>query len=281
MPDVFSVFTRWWKYIIGLTLLALVVALGVSLFLPKEFLSTATALPANTVLSDKARIFNKNIQSLYSVFGSEGDLDKLQGTADLDTIYIAVAAKHDLAAHYQLQDEKNPLIAASKKLRKNSRVAKSDYGELKIMVWDTDPAIAAQLSNGLLEEVQQILQALQAANSTSILNQLKVARDSLVGTSNVNRDSLILRNSPEKYSNSNREAMALQLATYDELISEYALSTNANPPVLLTVEKARPAVKADKPKLLQILVFSGFAALIFSFLLSFYLESRDVYGTRL
>jgi LPS O-antigen subunit length determinant protein (WzzB/FepE family) len=70
MPDLISVFARWWKFILGLSLLAVVIALLASLLSPKKYLSVATALPANSLMADKARVFNSNIEALYSDFGT-------------------------------------------------------------------------------------------------------------------------------------------------------------------------------------------------------------------
>ena len=93
MPDLITVFSKRWKLIAGLTLLSVLIAFVVCLISPKKYLSTATALPANTLIADKARIFNNNIEALYSDFGATDELDKLEGTAALDTIFIAAAEK--------------------------------------------------------------------------------------------------------------------------------------------------------------------------------------------
>src|SRR5947209_8334503 len=100
MPELISVFSRWGKFIWTLTLAAALVALIVCLLLPKEYLSTATALPANSVSADKARIFNSQIEALYSDIGTADELDRVEGTAVLDTIFIATLKSLGLEAHY-------------------------------------------------------------------------------------------------------------------------------------------------------------------------------------
>src|SRR4051812_30252855 len=136
MPDLFSVFAKRWKSILTLTLLATLVAFIAALLSPKEYLSTATALPANSVTTDKARIFNQNIQELYSEFGAADELDRLEGTAVLDTIFIAVAKQWDLASHYKLPESGESVFKAVERLKKKSRINRSAYGELKVKVWD-------------------------------------------------------------------------------------------------------------------------------------------------
>src|SRR3954463_485504 len=103
MPDLLHVFARKWKLIFTITLLATIVATVAALFSPKRFLSVATALPANSMIADKARIFNPNIEELYSDFGTPDELDRLEGTAALDTIFIATSDEMKLAEHYSLE----------------------------------------------------------------------------------------------------------------------------------------------------------------------------------
>jgi len=77
MPDLVSVFSRRWKLMLLLPLIATVVALLACLLAPKQYLGMATALPSNSVVGDKARIFNQNIEALYAELGSPDELDKI------------------------------------------------------------------------------------------------------------------------------------------------------------------------------------------------------------
>src|SRR6476659_998256 len=100
MPDFIAVFSRWWKRIIAFTILATLVAVSIALVLPPKYLSVATALPASSFAADKSTVFNTNIQELYSALGTADDLDRIIGTAHLDTIYIATVYDLNLAVHY-------------------------------------------------------------------------------------------------------------------------------------------------------------------------------------
>src|SRR5688572_12508143 len=102
MPDLFNVLARRWKLILSLTLIAALLALGTSFLSPEKYLSTATALPVNVMVNERSRIFNPNIQVLYSDFGTPDELDKLEGTALLDTIFLAVAKDLSLDQHYDI-----------------------------------------------------------------------------------------------------------------------------------------------------------------------------------
>src|SRR5437763_5812258 len=117
MPDLFFVFTRRWKLIILITIVATLLALGAAMISPKKYLSVATALPANSVLSDKARIFNSNVQSLYSDIGTADELDKIEGTATLDTIYIKTSKDYNLSGHYLIADSGESIYKAAIELK--------------------------------------------------------------------------------------------------------------------------------------------------------------------
>lgn len=274
MPDLLTVFVRWWKTIALLTLIATAIAAVAVLIKPKEYASMVTALPSSTYNTDKARIFNEQIQSLYSDIGSADDLDRIVGTANLDTIYIAVAAEKKLAGHYEVKDRS--VINAARILKKNSKVSKSEYGQLKIKVWDKDRYVAADLANALFQHLQSIHQTLEGQNNALVLQKIKedyAARqqqygqlvDSLKNATGVMADILMVR----------KTAQLEQLQQYEKLLAEYDLIVKANPPVLMVIESAQPEIDADRPKVLETLALVFFAALLFSFLVSLYMETKQ------
>jgi hypothetical protein len=278
MPDILSVLVRRWKLMLLLTAVATVVALIAVLLSPKQYLGVATALPANSAVSDKARIFNANIEALYPELGTPDELDRLEGTAALDTIYLAAAREFHLATHYALNAA--PADATEKaalRLRKNSSIKRTGFGELKVKVWDRNNQMAANLANALLQKLNDIHQHLQTENSRTILQRLKeeyaLKQQAVAGRSTNDSTSASSKNSSN---NPSGKVMLLgQLQQYSQLINEYELALKTTPKVLLVVESARPGPWADKPDVAKTLLFSFLASLLFSFLLSLYLESRN------
>src|SRR5579875_2800514 len=126
MPDVFAILISGWKKILTVTIIATAIVFLITLLLPNEYLSAATALPANSVSTDKAKIFNNNIEALYPEIGNSDELDKIIGTAALDTIYISTAQKFNLALYYG-SGTQNGLYKAAWHLKKHSKVIKSAY----------------------------------------------------------------------------------------------------------------------------------------------------------
>ena len=275
MPVIFSVISRRWKWIILIPLFAAAVALLATLLRPKLYLGEVTAIPSNSAVGDKARIFNQNIEGLYQELGSPDELDKIEGTARLDTIYLAIAEEFNLVAHYQHDStEEDALYKTMRRLQKNTKIDRTGYGELKIRVWDRDRNIAAALANSFLQRLNHMHQQLRTENNRLVLAQLKEEftrlqqPNSAIELLDTTRDEFL----PNTQLPGRRAA---QLAQYASLIEQYEVGLKLTPKALLVVEPARPAIKADKPNLLQTVVLAFVAALLFSFLLALFAEGRQ------
>jgi LPS O-antigen subunit length determinant protein (WzzB/FepE family) len=289
-PDIFDLLFRWWKKILLVVLVALVCVTVIFFIKPKQYLAVATALPASSYAADKSAVFNENIEALYPGLGSADELDKILGTAQLDTIYKTLVDSFNLVNDYSTTG--NARQNAVEKLRKNSRVIKSDYGELKVKVWYTNPQKAAAIANKMMELLQQIHQRIQNENNVVLLEKLKTAHDKKLSESfaieqkmpafkirtGVEIDSI--KNPPW---NKMHQAELLHLAVlneqiqqYAKLIGEYELIVNANPKVLLIVENAAVPSRPDRPHLLTWLLITAFAGFVFAVLTALVLERKRV-----
>jgi hypothetical protein len=275
MPDLMLVFSRKWKLILGLALIASVVAFIAAILSPKKFLSTATALPANSVIADRARIFNNNIQELYSDFGSPDELDRVEGTAALDTIFIAASREFGLDAHYGLNPSGESQFRAAMRLKKDSKIARSAFGELQVKVWDEDRNMAATLANFLIARISDIHSHIQNESSAATLQQITRQYNELSDQYKKISDSAGRISGPDADLASARKAALLdQVQQYQKMMDQYSLSLQTTPLSLLTVESARASLWPDKPKVVPTVLLSFFAAFLLAFLLAFWTESR-------
>lgn len=282
MPDIISVFSRRWKMILLPTFLATMAALIASLLSTKLYVGTATALPVNTLLNDKARIFNNNIEALYSEIGTADELDKLEGTAKLDTIYFATVTDLNLAAHYGIDTAAgDALEKAALSLRKKANITKTGYGELKIKVWDKDNTVAATAANSLMQKINELHQRLQNENNRTVLERLKedyAAKQHAVAEGEKAIITFDTSGSGEKIAPVDfREIADLpeQLKEYRKLINQYELALKTSPKVLLVVEHARESPWPDRPRTEQNVLLAFVASFFFSFLLALFLETRN------
>ncbi len=291
MPDIFDLIGRWWKRMSAVVLLSLL-AVGIITFLkPLKYLSVSTAVAASSFASDKSKIFNENIEGLYSTLGSADDLDKIIGTASLDTVYLAVAARFNLFDHYKIKGPENKaLTKAAAELKENTKVMKSEYGELKVKVWDTDKNLAPQLANAVMDKLNSIHQSVQNENNIAVLNNLQSSRqkiitevDSLTNSLQYDSANALIRSTIITIENKRtrtirRNTLLGQLEEYEKLISQYQLMADSKTPVLNIVEKARASVKPDKPKRIQILVATAVLSFLFALLAALVMERRKTEG---
>jgi len=259
MPDIIDLIRRWWKQVFAVVLLSLL-AVGIITFLkPRQYLSVATSVPASSFSADKSKIFNANIQELYSTLGTADDLDMIVGTSKLDTVYIAVTDQFNLFDHYKMSEKGNAARAkAASELKKNSKVMKSEYGELKVKVWDTDKELAPQLANAIMDKLQSIHQNLQGAGNEATLKGLKSGKQNLQAHADSITDN----------------SVQAQLQQYDKLIGEYQLMVDSKPPALIIVEKAKASEWPDRPKRMQIMIATAMLSLLFALFAALIMERR-------
>lgn len=239
-----------------------VLTVGVLWISPAQYKSESTSVASSIVASDPSRLFNTQVQHLYSPLGTPDQLDLLVGSGQLDTIYRPLVARYDLIKHYELSGKpERVLLQAVKKLKKNTSVYKSDYGELKVRVWDTDPTMAAALANAITDRLdsmhrdlmsrqnQQTLAALQRG-----LKRLEVSGDSLAAGELVRYRNL-----------------------YRELIEEYTLLLEQRPPAIQVLDVAVPAVASEKPNWAWTLLAVTAITLLLWLALSLWTERRSYY----
>jgi hypothetical protein len=272
MPDLSIAIGRWWKAIVTLTLVVTVVAAVIVLLQPKQYLSVVTALPASSYATDKANIFSNSIEQLYPSIGTADDLDRMVGTAHLDTLYLALVHEKGLARHYGLNKANE--FKALRILRDNTKVEKSEYGELKIRVWDHDPAMAAALANRFFTRLQELHQSLQNQGNALVLQRLQDSYTQLQQAYAAAPDSGRLDGGTAALTSIKRRNLQEQLAQLEKLMAEYSLMLNTNPQALLVVEGARPSFKADKPRIAQTLLLTAFASLVVGLLMAIASQSR-------
>jgi capsular polysaccharide biosynthesis protein len=277
MPDIIDLFLRWWKQILAFVIISVAVTAIFVYSRHKQWLAVSTALPAPTYAGDKSGVFGQNLQVLYPVIGTPDDLDMILGTAQLDTVYSAVADKLDLTGYYGVDKTGGDAVKkAGSILKGKSRATKSDYGELKIKVWDGDPQKAAEMSNAIMEKLQQIHQDVQTANNIIMLEKIREEYsakktayqkllDSLQQTRNTAQSDLL---------NVEKLSLLQQIQEYERLLNQYQLMINAKPQALVIVERASTPIWPDKPKPKQTMLAAALLSLFFAFLLALVLERR-------
>jgi uncharacterized protein involved in exopolysaccharide biosynthesis len=277
MPDLLDLMWQWRKQILLLVVTTLIVTTTIVFLVPKRYVSVATALPASSYATDKTSVFSQNLQTLYSTLGLPDDLDKMVGTAHLDTVYRYVIAQLDLTDHFGLNKTSvNAVAKAGLILKKHTRVIKSDYGELKVKVWDVDQDLAANLANAIMEKIQQIHQDIQTANNLMMLAKInedyrekKIDYEKL--TDSIQKST---NGSTAELMTAQRSSLLQQVQEDEKLLNQYNLMVNARPQALIIIEKATPALAPDRPKPLEAIIAATILSFFFGLLTALILNKR-------
>ncbi|MBL7773754.1 MAG: hypothetical protein JNM95_12895 [Chitinophagaceae bacterium] len=217
-----------WKNRLALfaTLLAFVTAL-ILYITPNQYYSYSSAIPTNAAITDKAYLFNENLNDLHQSIGTYSDLERLYATATLDTAYKFLIEKYDLVKRYNIKAP-NHNIGVQKAILmlsdENIRIEKSENGLLRIHIIDFSPDTAAAMANDLMQWVNEV-------NSTLLLAYNRNSFQKLDSMSVV----MSKENNPE-------------IDHVQRLKKQFEIAMRIQQPALRIVEKASPSLKHFKPK---------------------------------
>ena len=164
MMQTVQVLQTKWRTIVTITMLSMVVALITVFLVPKYYRSNAKLISANPALADKSRLFNDQIQGLYSYFGSGDDLDRIIGVASMDTTYKQLVDRFNLTTYYSLDTSSISRRKAVLELKDDLTFQRTEQGQLNIICWMKDNELAANIINALIAIVQKQLESIWQTN---------------------------------------------------------------------------------------------------------------------
>jgi hypothetical protein len=276
LQSVFTILKKWARPIIAFILLCTLAGGLATLVLPKQYLSVATIVPANPLLSDKTYLFGNNVQELNSVYGVEEDLDRLLATAQLSGNLNFLVDSFQLVKHYDIGGSaEKARNDAYQKLKKNTRIMKTETGSVKVHVWDTDRNKAAQMANALVGRTESLNRQNNKKANLAYLQQLRksIAQQSkkyeLLGAELKSMSSSPQYDLKEAEQKSLLQNIQQQLT----LVNQLETASNAENPGLVVLEDAYPSQKADKPRLAFWLAAAFIGSSLFAILLAIILET--------
>ena len=265
-----SVLQNRWKTIALFTLVTVAAAAITVFAVPPYYRSSATIVSANPLLADKARLFNSNIQGLYSYFGSGDDLDRIAGIADMDTVYKKLSDEFSLVTYYKLDGNSLPLLRrkAVLRLRKDLHLQKTEQGQLQIIAWTKDKQLSAAIVNRLVALIEEIETSVWQKNYEQSLLKINTAVTAMEQEYETLGDSLpAIQGGKKELATATMQTILEQIKQYRKTADEFKLAAEAHPAVLYVMEAAVPAVKAERPDKISIIIGALLAGFIFSSLL--------------
>ncbi|OIR05449.1 hypothetical protein GALL_125010 [mine drainage metagenome] len=241
----------------------------VTLFVvPKYYRSTTVVIPASPALADKARLFNSNIQNLYSFLGNSDDTETLMGIAKLDTVYYQLIDEFKMIDYYETKGDNQNIKRKNTValLKKDIEINKTEFNQLKIVVWTKDNELSKNIANrmiGIIEETEQnmwkeVYQNNQKKLDESVKDleaQYQKISDSLSMNTNTFKKEML---------ESQRQSALEQIKQYQKSSNEIKLAIATTPPALYVIEKAMASASADRPNLLVDLLIVFFASIAFA-----------------
>jgi capsular polysaccharide biosynthesis protein len=252
-----------WKFIVVFSFASVIIAAGVLYFIPPKYTAITKLLPGNAVLADKARLFNADIQHLYSFFGSGDDLDRLMSMASMDTSLKQVIHAFDLTNYYQIE-EKDAGMGMYKTIRqfkKDLSLVKSVNNELEISCAHQNKDTAAAIVNFMAEQTATKMQAIWKQQYLKIGESLDSSINDLTKEYN---DLAALAANNDAIAKTKMGVLLNQIEQFNKMSIETKMAASTTPAAIIVLEKATPPSKISWPQKAVILPIAALIGCIFS-----------------
>ena len=185
--DIAIVLAKHKKIVLGVPLLAGVLALLVALLLPKVYTATARILPPQQKESSAIAMLGVLTGAAGSIGATAGQALGIRNPNDL---YAAILRGHTIAdrliERFKLRELYGieTMVNARKSLENVTRITPGKDGLITIEVDDKDPQRAAELANAHVEELDRLMQGLAVTEASQrrlfFEKQVANARDQLI-----------------------------------------------------------------------------------------------------
>ena len=239
--------------IISTTLMAGVAAVLISLYVLKPYYqSFALVYPTNLTMHERTSLFGNASTSGEDggYYGTKHDANRILTVANSQWLIQQMIAKYNLAEHYGLS-ENTPYLASktTEKFMDQFQVYKTEEDAIRINYIDTDPELAANLINDMVQIIDATITAPIQRNKEAMVVEMEKQLDS-----NKNALSLItqkIQSLPDTTQsnilNSQFEQQLSRVEELQQLVDQYSIAASTNTPGLEVIERAYPAERKIKP----------------------------------
>lgn len=148
--DIIGIVYRWRKRILILCAATALVSVIIVLLLPNYYTATAIIAPAN----EEKELFNEDGTKDNSLYGDEDALDRTLIFANSSALVDYMARNFNLAERYGIDTSTaKGQDRLARRFRKLYDVRKNEHSGIEISVQDTDPEMAAKLTNGVVQGI--------------------------------------------------------------------------------------------------------------------------------
>jgi len=179
------------KSFIKIGVLSIIVGLIVSYLLPVEYSSEAIILPARHFSVSKMLIEpNVGNQEDYLEIGDEDDLEKLLQIIYSDDLKIQLANELNLWKRWKIENKNYKFYYLKSKWDHYINIYRTNYGSVRIKVYDRHPDTAAILANTMLALIDTIQKKMTKQRIQTALNIVEREYNNTILRINEMEDSL-------------------------------------------------------------------------------------------
>lgn len=200
------------KLLFSTALVTLVISSVVSLIITPRFKSAAVIFPTPNVIETRSLINTLNTATVF--FGDETSTEMVLQIIESDKIHDYLVSKYNLLEHYKISGADHKYTLLEKKMNRNFSSRKTQFNSIEIVVYDTDPVVAAGMANDIVAQVDSVFNSLRkdaASKSLKVISELYNAQLSRI---NSIEDSLLL---PVKIKGTNDKST---LALFNKEVSQ-------------------------------------------------------------
>ena len=178
-------FFRWWKPLLIVLITAATSSMIISGFIKPKFKSTVVFFPSTTNSISKALLSdNPGDKQDILEFGQEVEAEQMLQFLNSDNIRDRIISKYDLMKHYEIEpDSKYPLTRLNKEYESNISFERTEFMSVKIIVYDTDPQLAADIANDIsdyLDSMKTNVQRQRALEGFKIVEREYIQAQELI-----------------------------------------------------------------------------------------------------
>ena len=161
--NLIKIFAKWkWHFLIFAVVAAMLAFIFSSpIFITPKFKSTAILYPSN-----------------IASYSEESQTEQMLQWLNSQDIKDSVMHKFDLPAHYGIDSvNKNFNSEMLSLYKKNVRIAKTQYESIEIVVLDTDPALARDMANAIMDFCNKKIRTIHRIKYKEVLDAFKRTLD--------------------------------------------------------------------------------------------------------
>ncbi len=231
-----------------------------TLLLDNLYKSSIVVFPTNNFLNDRNYYYKENIQSLYSQYGGDEEIDQITEIGMAEHSLIKIADSLALYKFYNINEvsKEKTLFKTAKKLKNRISFLRTKNNALEIAVWDKDGSTAKKILQVLLHEINLQYALLQKQKNNHELqlveNKIKLIKDEIVKVG-----------TPTDYTAEintiSKQAIIQQLAEVEKLRVSILASPTAET-AFYEANNIYTSLDADKPNRPLLVGFSILAAIV-------------------